>query len=994
MANKKKEFDESKTGQAHKKESTPKKNISSSKTVKSEAHRSEKRKADTMPEHNADKEVGGKKRRKGGIPANSVLHQIIPIALLGLCAVCGICIYTGIPMGFLGKWINLFFFGFLGCGAYFVPPMMLLAALFWRRDAAQYAWLKKIIFGTFSLVVIAVLFYTFGVPAESRNAWGEFWSMGCGKIGGGVLGNAIGFVLNFCVAKTGTVIFAILALLISAILFFNLKPNEMIASAVAYFRRTAQARAEQKKKAAEERAAKELLNKREARAHDETDFYEKKSVPTAVNKRNGSEPVRMERTDNAFMIKGEQVASRTPVSRQFYDADSDTVVFGEQTTIDDAEKRADEPRKRPAFDDEAFFTHEERASDFPVYYGDKEDKKQGSARTLADNVAEKSSYMNDEDDVTKIEVVANRPIPSKRPAETFASYEEPVTEQDEESAVIVEEVLDEVSEDGEALQDIAEADTEVEEADGEGLVINKAHTIEHIGAEKFSDEAEAHFKKSDTFFYSFPPLSLLHEDEETNQEDSDQEIADKAKRLIGTLESFGVQAKISCVSRGPRLTRYELVPEVGVRIRSIENLVDEIAMNLEAVSVRIEAPIPGKAAIGVEVPNVKYSTVRLRGLLDTDKFRDAPGKTTVCLGVDVVGVPVFADLDKMPHLLVAGATGMGKSVCINSILVSLLYKARPDEVKLILIDPKKVEFKAYYNIPHLLVPVVTEAQKAAGSLAWAVGEMERRYDIIERTGVRNIKAYNATLADHPEREKIPQIVIVIDELHDLMIQARDAVEDSIARIAAKARAAGILLIIGTQRPSVNVITGVIKANIPSRIAFHVASQVDSRTILDAVGAEKLLNNGDMLFLSPGMQMMTPKRVQGAFLDDDEVTRVAEYLRKNSSGVRYDEAIMADMDRESEKYNKDKKPSGDISMGDDGDGGEDDILYRAIEVALENGKISTSLLQRKLSLGFGKAARMIDRMQEMGIVSAPNGQKPRDVLITMDEYRAMRLKNDR
>ncbi|MBO7170884.1 MAG: DNA translocase FtsK, partial [Clostridia bacterium] len=371
------------------------------------------------------------------------------------------------------------------------------------------------------------------------------------------------------------------------------------------------------------------------------------------------------------------------------------------------------------------------------------------------------------------------------------------------------------------------------------------------------------------------------------------------------------------------------------------------------------------------------------------------GKTTVCLGVDVVGVPVFADLEKMPHLLVAGATGMGKSVCINSILVSLLYKARPDEIKLILIDPKKVEFKSYASIPHLLVPVVTEAQKAAGALSWAVNEMERRYDIIERVGVRSIKAYNKTLADHPEREPLPQIVIVIDELHDLMIQAMDAVEDSIARIAAKARAAGIILIIGTQRPSVNVITGVIKANIPSRIAFHVASQIDSRTILDATGAEKLLNNGDMLFLCPGMQMMSPKRVQGAFLDDDEVNRVAEYLRKNSAGVQYNEAVMADMDRESEKYNKDKKQSGDFPTGEaSGDvGSEEELLYRAIEVALENGKISTSLLQRKLSVGFGKAARMIDKMEEMGLVSPPNGQKPREILVTMDEYRAMRLKND-
>ncbi|MCQ2386267.1 MAG: DNA translocase FtsK, partial [Clostridia bacterium] len=474
--------------------------------------------------------------------------------------------------------------------------------------------------------------------------------------------------------------------------------------------------------------------------------------------------------------------------------------------------------------------------------------------------------------------------------------------------------------------------------------------------------------------YRFPPLSLLHEDDSRSSSDIEAEKREKAACLLRTLSNFGIKASISDYPSGPRLTRYELVPDEGVRIRSIENLVNEIAMNLRALSVRIEAPIPGKAAIGVEVPNDHSRTVRLRRLLDSDTFRNAPSKTTVCLGEDVVGEPVFANLDKMPHLLVAGATGMGKSVCINSMLVSLLYKARPDEVKLILIDPKKVEFKCYSDIPHLLVPVVTDAQKAAGALKWAVNEMERRYDIIEEAGVRDIKTYNKMLDAYPGRTYIPQIVIIIDELHDLMMQAPDTVEDSICRIAQKARAAGILLIIGTQRPSVNVITGVIKANIPSRIAFHVAAQVDSRTILDAVGAEKLLNDGDMLFLCPGMKMLTPKRVQGAFLDDEEVNRVADFLRSNGS-TEYDEEVLSAIERETEKCFKDaKKPDSDMRMPE-GDS-EEDLFYKAVEVALENEKVSTSLLQRKMQLGFGKAARMIDRMQEMGIVSPPNGQKPR------------------
>ncbi len=919
------------------------------------------------------------KRERKQRNENSILHQIMPAVMLALCAFVGICIYTGLSVGVIGSWISFLLFGLFGFTAYFVPFLFLLLAVFWQKDVRESTLGRKAIFGTVVLLLVSVLFYTFGVVEEKKYAFSEFWQMGLNKQGGGVLGNTVGVALNFCVAKPGTIIISVLALLLFAVLFFNFRPK-YVAEAVRRSMQKMKEKREEAKAQAQATREKAEERKRERRENAEEDFYAKKAVVTTAVVPHEATPKQKPR--DSFLVNHDGETTPKPVTRSFFDA------AAEDENWTTRENVAVAPVAPATFEDDFF-------NDSPVspdlLLGEEIEvpiiSQQGVTGSTPPSVS--SDIVKDKD---KITVVSDKPIPERplssvRDVRSFADTEDESSVSDSEDALYVS-AEDEMNE--------TENDFGAEEQEQEDkLIINKAHTIEHLGADTFIDETDELYKSRnpDTFFYSFPPLSLLHEDDATNQEDSDQEITEKASRLKKTLESYGVQAEIKCISRGPRLTRYELVPREGVRIRAVENLVDEIAMNLEAVSVRIEAPIPGKAAIGVEVPNVKYSTVRLRGLLDTDTFRDAPGKTTVCLGVDVVGVPVFADLDKMPHLLVAGATGMGKSVCINSILISLLYKARPDEVKLILIDPKKVEFKSYYNIPHLLVPVVTEPQKAAGALSWAVNEMERRYDIIERTGVRNIKAYNATLADHPEREKIPQIVIVIDELHDLMLQARDAVEDSIARIAAKARAAGILLIIGTQRPSVNVITGVIKANIPSRIAFHVASQVDSRTILDAVGAEKLLNDGDMLFLSPGMKMMTPKRVQGAFLDDDEVTRVAEYLRKNSSDVRYDESIMADMDRESEKYNKDKKPvDNDIPMTD-GESSEDDLFYRAIEVALESGKVSTSLLQRKLSLGFGKAARMIDRMQEMGVVSAPNGQKPRDVLISLDEYRAMRLKND-
>ena len=493
--------------------------------------------------------------------------------------------------------------------------------------------------------------------------------------------------------------------------------------------------------------------------------------------------------------------------------------------------------------------------------------------------------------------------------------------------------------------------------------------------------------------YCPPTLSLLKPGEPTMNASSEEEIRKNAENLIETLNSFHIAASINHVSRGPRITRYELRPEKGVRIRNITALIDDISMELATPGIRIEAPIPGIAAVGVEVPNRVSTAVRLRDMLDNDQFREASSKTTVCVGSDVTGHPVYGDIAKMPHALIAGATGMGKSVCINSILISLLYKARPDEVKLILVDPKKVELGVYNGIPHLLVPVVVEPQKAAGALVWAVGEMERRFNLIEQTGVRDLKGYNKVVREHPELggSPLPQIVIVIDELNDLMMSARDAVEDAICRIAQKARAAGIHLLIGTQRPSVDVITGVIKANIPSRLAFHVASQVDSRTILDTSGAEKLLDRGDMLFFPVGAPK--PIRVQGSLVDDEEVERVTTFLKQGvTDGGAYDSEIMANIEREAEKCApKDKRAERDA----DGEGfGDDDIFHdpqfvAAVEIAVNLGQISTSKIQTKLRIGFQKATNFIDRMEEMGIVGPHNGSKPRDVLISAAQFLEMK-----
>ena len=496
--------------------------------------------------------------------------------------------------------------------------------------------------------------------------------------------------------------------------------------------------------------------------------------------------------------------------------------------------------------------------------------------------------------------------------------------------------------------------------------------------------------KPDYSNFKFPSLEILKKGTEEEDDSISEEITEYGDKLIDALDQFDVRASIKSVDRGPRITRYEIVPARGVRVSRVISLFDDIALNLAAEGIRMEAPIPGKSAIGVEIPNKHPSTVYLRDLLETDEFRNEKSKTLACIGKDVTGNPVFGDIAKMPHILVAGATGMGKSVCINSVLISILYRARPDEVKFIMIDPKTVEFTMYNGIPHLLVPVVTDAKQAAGALMWAIDEMNRRYELMAKHEVRKLDSYNDLVREKPELgEPLPKIVIVIDELNDLMQQVRKPVEGLITNITQKARAAGIHMIIGTQRPSVDVITGVIKANIPSRISCKVTSLTDSRTILDQQGAEKLLDKGDVLFWPVGTPK--PKRVQCAFVSDSEVEQVMKYLKSTVKGDVYDEEALAEMTRAAQKCNKGK----DDDDRDDDDGGEEGASYlsdkqflEAVDLAIKSGKISTSLIQRKVSVGYGKAAKFIDIMEDLGIVSEPNGQKPRDVLVTRDEWHEM------
>ena len=478
--------------------------------------------------------------------------------------------------------------------------------------------------------------------------------------------------------------------------------------------------------------------------------------------------------------------------------------------------------------------------------------------------------------------------------------------------------------------------------------------------------------------YVFPPMDLLKKGSRKASGDSDEHLRKTAMKLQNTLHNFGVNVTVTNVSCGPTVTRYELQPEQGVKVSKIVSLTDDIKLNLAAADIRIEAPIPGKAAVGIEVPNATNSAVMLRDLLDTREFKAFPSELAFAVGKDIAGKPVVADIGKMPHLLIAGATGSGKSVCINTLIMSILYKASPEEVKLIMIDPKVVELSVYNGIPHLFIPVVTDPKKAAGALNWAVAEMTRRYQAFAEHNVRDMKGYNEKIASMPSVDgealkPMPQIVIIVDELADLMMVAPGEVEDSICRLAQLARAAGLHLIIATQRPSVNVITGLIKANMPSRIAFSVSSGVDSRTILDMNGAEKLLGKGDMLYYPQGYQK--PTRLQGSFVSDEEVGKVVEFLTENhQQDARYNEKI-------TEMMNTGNSGAGGNAAADD----KDVHFVDAARFIIEKDKASIGMLQRMFKIGFNRAARIMDQLCEAGVVGPEEGTKPRKVLMSMEEF---------
>lgn len=535
-------------------------------------------------------------------------------------------------------------------------------------------------------------------------------------------------------------------------------------------------------------------------------------------------------------------------------------------------------------------------------------------------------------------------------------------------------------------QDMAEEQVPDEPAEAAAVSSDPAsgvNTVQQVPSEKLTnsqaakaalDPEELNSQTAVPAVYQFPSVELLNKGKAPqNKASMNVALQAKAMKLEETLKNFHIDAQVVQVIQGPAVTRYEIHPNVGVKVKSIVNLADDIALNLEAKSIRIEAPIPGKAAVGIEVENDKVNMVTIREIIDSKEFKNAKSKITFTVGKDIAGNAIVADLKGMPHLLIAGSTGSGKSVCVNSIITSILYKAKPEEVKLVLIDPKVVELTNYNGIPHLLIPVVTEPAKAAAALNWAVAEMEDRYKKFAKEGVRELASYNETVTVRGEEDEfLPQVVIIIDELADLMMAAPAQVEESICRLAQKARAAGMHLILATQRPSVNVITGVIKANVPSRIAFAVSSQFDSRTILDMAGAEKLVGKGDMLFSPIGGGK--PTRVQGTFISDSEVHNVIEFVKGQVQEAEYADDVIDSIDKAgaSEKTPEDT----------------DELLPEAIETVVSAGQASVSMLQRRFRIGYNRAARIVDMMEARGIIGPPEGSKPRQVLMTEAELQAL------
>ena len=931
---------------------------------------------------------------------NSQLNIAMPYVWIVTSIFLGLCLYTS-GCGLAGDAIRFLLLGLFSYVAYLFPILLFLLGLLWRRGVAAHALGSHVLLSSIALILLLALVYILTLPEEALagdfpkeemplDAASYFNFSDPVPKGGGFLGALIGWVLYRLVGPVMTVVLAAFAVLLYGIFGFGFSPDEIVRSFITYVTRKHRESSEERreKKAAEaERVAAERAERAERKnASLVSPANSEVATPPAPAETASAEDTaeappedKHQRFESLFRETGEAIGEAPAASPIPSPAeDEEDIRSYKERRIRERLRRSDGVHSYAVSDLRP--TAPSPVADPPRITPPPQGAEGGITHMSAELLVKASQAVPLPEEEPFRGVEDFRRVTVNEPVRVYAPAMEPAVPPVEEApaAPTVREPIAETP--------IAPSlPPRIEEPTFDPAVIRENGTV----VERESSVAREPAVKKAEVPYEYPPTTLLRLPSLDNEAGLQEEIQKNQETLVKTLESFGIPITITGYSRGPRITRYEFIQKAGIRVAKVAALTDDITQKLSTQGVRIEAPIPNKSSIGVEVPNRNSSAVRIRSLLDTPTFRDAESKTTVAVGCDVTGNPIFFDIAKAPHMLIAGATGMGKSVCINSILISLLFKASPEEVRMILIDPKKVEFNVYAKVPHLLVPVVTDPTKAAGALNWAVNEMEKRYDMIEQAGVRDIKSYNAYCATEG-LPPLPKIIIVIDELNDLMMSARKMVEASICRIAQKARAAGIHLLIGTQRPSVNVITGDIKVNIPARIAFRVNQLVDSRTILDMPGAERLLPHGDMLFSPTG----TPQRVQGAFVEDDEVKAVAAFLAKNVGEAVFDETVLADIEKETAKCAKASGSDEDEDY-EEGSGNLDGVLSDpkfedALDVAFSTGSISTALLQRKISIGFGRAARFIDAMCEMGIVGEMRGgAKPRELLMSRAEYEERR-----
>lgn len=912
---------------------------------------------------------------------DSELFHEIGLIVLFVVMVILFCCNFGI-IGPVGNAISGVLFGIFGFTAYIAPIVIFLAVAFWFANEGNPTAVRKMIAGVVLFLMLGVICDLIARTAGSMEQYDIkllYTNCSTGKKGGGILAGSICYLLLHYLETVGTVLVVLLCSVISLILvtersFLNSMRNggdrirELSREDAVRRRENAQIRRQEQEERNSQREEARRIREEERRIREEerrlrAEEKENEQILNAI-------PRREKKVSGVMMDTSLKKQETQPVGRRediheiVYEEDAQEIPVVEETrvTSSDFDKIKVTGMHQVTMQEAAA---EEPYEEIPV-------EEVTSAATFKKPFERRESWQEEAALLTpQAESIRIHKEDIPEPVE------EPVTEWQSSSDMRqlqpeTEPVVREPAETATAESRIRPKITAPEPPKGNSLAEDQIH----------KDIAKA--AKQPPAEYRIPPLGLLQKGKAATG-DSSRELKETAMRLQQTLNTFGVKVTITDISQGPSVTRYELQPEQGVKVSKIVGLADDIKLNLAATDIRIEAPIPGKAAIGIEVPNKENMTVALRDLLESKEFQEFNSNIAFAVGKDIAGKTVVADIAKMPHMLIAGATGSGKSVCINTLIMSILYKAHPDDVKLIMVDPKVVELSVYNGIPHLLIPVVTDPKKASAALHWGVSEMEDRYRKFADYNVRDLKGYNKKIETMPVPEgeeapkKMPQIVIIVDELADLMMVCPGEVEESICRLAQLARAAGIHLIIATQRPSVDVITGLIKANMPSRVAFSVSSGVDSRTILDMNGAEKLLGKGDMLFYPQGYSK--PARVQGAFVSDKEVSDVVDYLKNQALGNTYSN-YAEDIE---EKIKNIGSSGGSSGSGSGGGNDRDEYFEEAARFIIDKDKASIGMLQRVLKIGFNRAARIMDQLCEYGVVGEEEGTKPRKVLMSMEQF---------